>query len=728
MAKIIIYPDRQPSDIPLKDNLVRFIAIQGTRVIDDTISKFIEVQRNSDFKEKKLHLHRSNLPPDLDNLLYRQSRTDVLTHHCKIPQSGLINRYDDFQIEKSRPCCSLKQLMCTCFFVKKLHHRTPGRLKTPTRDVSPQDKEMQQRVRDNIIYETNVPWNEKEPYHKCFYNMTNFERLCASRCGFEHDDYFDGIRDFFFTGDTGFIPDTTIHFEQRNYDVNEFTPWRNDVGDLVFDKKRSVLFGNSIDANVKIGTFKIENFMGIDNLDVEFLWLGIANIWYCPLGQSSQGPHICHITQCDKALSGGFTTCSLTGLQIQDKIGAWQIDTDNFRKTGYDWHIFSDMNDCRGVFQNQPKHINTGISNFELNKLGDSFHEVIDDMENIQQITELEEKMKSTSSSRSMKEKADRKKIKDSLLDIGTESAVKMAHTGHFSQYNEYYKEGYFIINKILKFGKKPLKAMLINMEKMMNNGYNYIKYDPNTSSSSDGRQAPKQNKITFVMENCELSRKRLTPDSFVLMDKSSTKRQKVGTTTSTALIETDQTDVSLYNNPMKMLSDSNVFNEITATIDKQDIEKIIEFKIQELTNKSIAFWALIRARTDIGKTYPNHFNYYLFVYAFLYLLRDGLIINTDRPGVQGTIIVFFERDVFLKNALIKHMTDLKKHNIVNHGKRDPSSVYKMIKTAIQDFIDKGGDYTDIHPDIQEKLDFSLTSKEFPPSLFISLHKKKNIK
>ena len=100
--------------------------------------------------------------------------------------------------------------------------------------------------------------------------------------------------------------------------------------------------------------------------------------------------------------------------------------------------------------------------------------EVVDDITNIQELTNLEEKLKSTSSSRSMNEKAARRRIKDSLLEIGTQNAVKMATTGHFSQYNEYYKEGYFVINKILKFGVKPLLAML-NMEKAMNNGYNYV-------------------------------------------------------------------------------------------------------------------------------------------------------------------------------------------------------------------------------------------------------------
>lgn len=719
--------DRHPSDIPIKESLVKFIAIQGTRLIDDSISKFIEVQRNHDFKGGKLNLHRQNLPPEIDNHVYRKIKSEILTHQCKIPQSGMVNKYEDFQIERSRPSCSLKHIMSIAVFVKQRHHRTPVRRSTPLRDISPEEKEIRRKIKDDIIFETNVPWNEKEPYHKCFYNITHKEKICASR-GLNHWLYLDCVCNYFHTKNREIIPDTVMHFENE-YDVNEFTPWRNDIGDLVFDSNRSVLFGNSIDAAVKIGTFKIDNLFGIENLDVEFLWLGIDNVFFCPLGQSGQGPHVCHITQCDKPLSGGFTICSLTGLQIRDKIGSWELDTKNFGKTGYDMQIKSDMIDCRGVFQNKPKHINSGISNFELNKMEDAFHEVVDDITNIQELTNLEEKLKSTSSSRSMNEKAARRRIKDSLLEIGTQNAVKMATTGHFSQYNEYYKEGYFVINKILKFGVKPLLAMLINMEKAMNNGYNYVKYDPNLSASSDGRQIPKQNKITFVMEDYQLSRKRLTPDSFVLMDNNPAKRPKSTSTSSTALIETShESDGNLYNNPMKTLSDSAVFNEIKATVDREDIEKNLEFKIEDLTNKSICFWALLRVRTDTGRSSPNEFNYYLFVYAFLYLLRDGLIINTDRPGIKGTNIVFFERDVFLKNALPKNITDLKKYGIVNHGKRDPSSVYKKIKIAIQDFIDKGGDYTDIHPDTQEKLDFSLTSKDFPPSIFISLHKKKNIK
>jgi len=710
-------------EIPIREDLNEFIKFQGTKLIDDGIHKYIESQRKDDFSSGRLNIFRSNISPDIDNQISRKFQKDVLSHICKLPDSSHILRDQKIPVDGSRPYCSLKQLCSIGVFVKRVYSRSPDRLESPDREVSPTELEIQKKVCTEIAFESQIPWNKKEPYHKCFYNVTNQELVCNSR-GLNHWHYLDCICNSFRISDKTILKDTNIHLEKYDFDVNKFVPWRNEIGEIIFTKENPNTFGNSIDAHIKVGTTKITNLFGILNFDVEFLWLAIDNVYYCPLGQSTQGPHICYVTGCDHPLSGGFTGCSLTGLELRDRNGSWEIDTKHYIKTSVEIRESSTNNDCKSAFKNKPKHVNSGVSTEELRKMGDSFYDAIDQFTNPEELARFEEKMKSTSSTRSIVEKALRKQMKDKLFDIGTEQSIKMAKSGHFSLYKSYVLESYFTINKILKYGERPKTAMLINMEKIVNNNLQMLKYDPNASSSSDGKQITvKQDKITFVLPDKELTRKRFVPDSFIVV-KNGSKRQK---TSSQALIEVDKNHALSVYNPMTTLEDDIVFNEIKATIDESDIQKVLEAKIIELTEKTVKFWALLRQRTKHGREFPNRFNFHLFIYAFLYLLRDGLIINTESPGFVGENVCFFERDIFLKNALPHDIGDLKKLNIVSHGKKDAAIVYKNIKSAISEFIDSKGDYTYIHPDLQENLDFSIDSKDFSPSIWISLHKKKNI-
>ena len=170
------------------------------------------------------------------------------------------------------------------------------------------------------------------------------------------------------------------------------------------------------------------------------------------------------------------------------------------------------------------------------------------------------------------------------------------------------------------------------------------------------------------------------------------------------------------------------IFDIQIFKIDKSDVEKNIDDKIQKLADASIRFWALIRTRTKLGRENPNFFNFNIFVYSFLYLQRDGYIINTGFAGM-GERIIFFEQDLFLKRALPVNMEDLQKNKNAKNSKRGIKFVYDNIKNAIQrTILEEKRSFIDLHPYRNAELDFSIDSEEFPPSLFISLQLKKIIK
>ena len=722
-----LYNNISPTyDTPQRDDLNDFILKNGTYMIDNGIAYYVENNKKGDYESGRLNLFRSNIYEDIDNQIEKyDGKKETIEHICKKPDSMYILKSDDSQnnyFEQDK-ICSLKHLFCVSIFVKKVLKRPIDKLEKDDSDELPFEmNEIRNKIKNDMMNESSIPWDKKMPCHECYYNRT--DRIChCDNILFNHHAFnmIDSIRMSFETNAPFKIKDFSFTLELNEFDSNNFIPWRNHAGDIVFEKKKAENYGNAIDAVVKVGILKVMNLCNIPNFDVEFLVLGIDNIFFCPLGKKTQGPHICYINGCDQMLASGYTGCSLTGIQLRDKNGSWVVTSTVYDSRTYSHNKFN----CQKAFSNKPSHINLGVTTDELKKKEDSFYDAMNQLTNPEQMADFAEKLMSTSSTRSIVEKALRERIKDKLIDIGSEESTKMAKSGHFSDYETYILEAYFTINNLLKFGTKSFTAMLITMEKLMNNNYYMLKKDKPASSSDIDK---KQNKITLVVNNKQINRKRLLPESFMIT--TTAKKHNLNndmSSSSTALIETNQeTSLSIYN-PTVTLADDKIFNEIEKTIDEADVVKNLEAKIYELTEKTVKFWALLRNRTRRGKRHPNDFNFNIFIYSFLYLLRDGLMITVERPNMASNRISFFEKDTFLKNALPESIHDLKKYNIVNHGKKDASVVYKNVKETISSFIDSGGDFTYIHPDLQDKLDFSLYSEEFPPSIWVSLHKKRNI-
>lgn len=722
-------------DLPSRTELNHFIKVNGTYMIDDAICNFVEDNRKKDYESGRLSLVRSNIYEDFDNNLFESKRKNSIEHICKSPDTMYILKPDDViqECQKHDDMCALKHLCCISLFTKRVLPRLPEFIEPNDSDQLPFEiNEMRRRLQMSIIQQCNTPWKDKKPCHSCKFNVSDKIRHCNNECLFHHNlRVIDDIQLDFHIDNRSRLRDFKQLLNMSEFDVNKFIPWRNALGDIIFEEEKNETNGNAIDSIVKVGLLKVSNLCDIPNFDVEFLVLAIDNIFFCPLGKKSQGPHICATVGCDQPLASGFTGCSLTGLQLRDRSGSWLVDTSRLDKNGA--IISRNRYECNQAFSNKPKHINSGVSKDELRKKEtDKFHEAISEIKNPEQLARFAEMMKGSSLTRSIVERSERQKVKERLIDIGSEESTKMAKSGHFSNYEAYVMEAYMQINQLFKFGTRSFKAMLILMEKLLNNSFYMIKKDTSASSSSSSYQKPrvaeiKKDKITLVVNDKELNRKRLLPDSFMISD--STKRHQTNKDSNScrSLVEVNpETSLSVYN-PTVTLSDDNVFNEIKKNIDEEDVNKNLEAKIMELTDKTVKFWALLRQRTHRGKTRPNDLNFSVFIYSFLYLLRDGLIVNVEKANIGLTRIQFFEKDIFLKNALPDNITDLKKFKIVNHGKKDASVVYKNIKETISEFMREGGDYTYIHPDLQDQLDFSLESTHFPPSIWVSIHKKRDI-
>ena len=717
---------RHPYDMPIGDDLIKFIQIQGTKNVSEAIRILIDHDQEKKINEGVLDPYRFNILIDSDRKIDEFNRKVFLPNHmCKIPKKHHFEEnFEPSEIDDVQ--CILKQITMVNVFIKNVQINKYKNLNLGDESSN-----------DHLIYQdlkrkADIPWNEKSPLHTCIYNYNEKKPICTCDGGLSHWELLDEILSSMISKK---INDQEI---KRNFkttlskkiDPHLFIPWKNEDGELSFDYDIYNHQRNCIDTSVYMGNFNIRDFIGIVGLNVEFVWMGIDDVMFCPSGTSNQGPHICYNIGCDTIITGGYTRCSLTGIILSDKMGIWTINPNNYSTNGVDEMLRNDISECRKVFLKRPRHVNVGVSNNDIKSEtheGCIFKTIVDGKKTVEELERFQNEMKSTSKNRTIKDKEKRNQIKSAILNNGNENEMKIAISGHFSDYNEYKMEAFLTIQKLFYFGKTPLKAMLITMEKLTNGviGYDGQASSSNTPSLIDTISHEKQKKITFKINGEEdIKRKRLTPTNYLRIEDKSSSESSMNDhqqTKKQRMISTISYDETKQNDGM-------VFDEIVEFINPDDVTKNISDKINILSEAVIRFWALIKTRTQMGREKSNCFNFYSFIYAFLFLQRDGYELNTGIAG-HGDKIVFFEKDIFLKHALPKEMDDLLSFGIQNNTKRDIKIVYNNIKQALKEtIIDEHISYHDLDPYKNNKLDFSITSLEFPPSLFISLQQKKNIK
>lgn len=683
-----------PTDVPKGDKLTKFIQKQGTKMVLKSLEQLINNERYKIIDSGEISVHRYVMVPDIDNMIYRKQSHDKLTHYCKLPPKG---NFRDSQKENFQ--CELRKVMNLGIFIKKVN------IYAGMNDSLCNPSSLEYQIAHDLRNKTMIDWDEKLPFHHCIYDHHYEKFECDCVGGLDHWETLDFIKNNIESNKKLYH---TIMNDCR-YDPHFFIPWRNLNGDLIYEEE--ITRGNCIDAHVKIGTLRVESFNNIVGLNVEFMWLFIDNIHYCPISSPSQGPHICHKLMCDTYLRGGFIICALSGIALTDRNYEWSINTKEIQRGSIEESNNKNIRECRKAFLSKPKHMNTGVSKNDLNNLDSEISiSVYSGLKTFESLKNFHEDTRDRATNRTQKDKEHRELLKSKIMSEGTEKAIKMAKSGHFSNYMEYKREAFINVKSILQFGDGPLRAKLIEMEKLLN-----------IRRTLDGINGSEMKKITLEISDYKMSRGSILPSNYQCIEY---KPAETSSSSSSAL--------TLYhqNERIETMTDieSKTFTIQKYLIDKSDVEKNIDDTIHRLADASIRFWALIRTRTRLGKLYPNFFNFNIFVYAFLYLQRDGYVINTGFAGL-GDTIVFFEKDLFLKGALPPKMDDLKRMRIVNNSKRGVRFVYDQIKNAIQEtIVDEKRSFVDLHPYRNSQLDFSIDSKEFPPSLFISLQVKKVMK
>ena len=708
---------------PTGKKLFDFIQTQGTRMIFDSIDKLINLEKFNSLCKNQIPIHRYLPTPDIDNFLYRRDKPNYLTHFCNIPEKSFFKKdektfvHDPFVPqdleEKIKKKCCLKKLLSVSIFLQKVSINK--KLNSSFDDKESNDYLIFTDLQDKSA----VAWNEKKPFHHCTFDYYNRRIHCECTGGLNHWITLDEIlHDHFHKNNHNLKQNKyRILYENQKFDSNYFIPWRNLNGDFVFEQ--DVTTGNCIDSNVKCGSIRISDFNGVKGLSADFVFFLVDEIFYCPFGSPSQGPHICHKIMCDTFLRGGFSICSLTGIALEDKKSDWRMNTKAIERNSYEESIFNDIRDCKKAFSNKPKHVNSGASKKDINDVDHEIHHrAMSDIQTYESLRNFADSYRNKSSNRSANEKDFRKKLKNKLISLGTPESIHMASTGHFSNIKEYQREALICVRSVLQFGDCVLRAMLIDMEKTVNIN-NYLTFSQNSNGKTSG---PKK-KITLVIQDHHISRGSVIPSNFNRIE------YKPTSTTSSSNVKNQLIPLQQNNLSQRIIQreivESRMFEIEKVTIEESDVQKNIEDRIQKFADAAIRFWALIRTRTNLGRTNANFFSFNIFVYAFLYLQRDGFTINTGFAGM-GERIIFFEKDLFLKNALPKRMEDLQKKNLVRNSRKGINFVYENIKKAIREtVVDEKRSFIDLHPYRNTKLDFSIDSKEFPPSLFVSLQIKK---
>jgi hypothetical protein len=701
-----------PFEVPADDSLIEFVRVQGTRLVLDALTMSIRENQKRKIDEGEIDPYIIDITTNVNNRIDSKKKlNEVASHFCKVPDKNSINSE---KYIKDR--CFLNEMACAAVFIRKV---------TALASENPafkDEKSYESTVCKDLRQKASIGWLDKAPLHTCSWNITEDKIQCDCIGGLTHWSVLDAILS---STSTHCIDKTNLFriITKENYDPHLFIPWRNDIGELVFnpitEEERINGTGNCIDASVQLSSVRLTNFCGISGLSIDMLVLSISDIYFCPSGHPTQGPHICHIMDCDIVLSNGCTSCALTGIAMRDRRGDWIFDKRVFKVDSVDKKESKDIQDCYNYVFNTMTQYKGGVPHSEMSDINsEMFNDVVGNIKTIEQLNRYQSNSRNTSSQRTMSEKKKRSLIKDALLRIGTEDAKKMAITGHFSDYYEYEKEAYLTVMKILQFGEKSTRAMLIDMEKAYNLRCNI---DNKTNGLSIGQ---KQKKITLVIEGKkDLSRKRITTNDRLRLEYAPEKKRKgmiiqyTGYNGSSSLTVTGE---------MSSSADNDIFEEEIKEIDESDVTKNKDKMISALAKAGLRFWALIRVRTEMGKNFPNEFNFYTFIYAFLYLKRDGYKLNTGIAGT-GDIISFFSPDIFLKHALPADMSDLKKLGYSSNVKKDVKSVYQNIKKAIhEEVVENNRSYIDLDPYMNTKLDFSIDSKEFPPSIFVSLQLKKS--
>jgi hypothetical protein len=693
-----------PFEVPIGKDLSFFIKTQGTRLLFDSFSAVANHIQCQQIESGEIDLFSVDITTPVNNRFDGEEIDTTFTHYCKLP--------DQTNTAHSNDRCFLKEIRAVGVFAKKAYI-----LSSENPAFADGDSHESSVYRD-IKMKTSLPWLDKRPLHRCTQDVQNNHLLCNCEGGLSHWSTLDAILSS--TNAIGLCNDDNVKIVLKiEFNPHDFIPWRNEVGELVFSPPVESDFskgtGNCISATVQLSIVKLDKFCGIPGLFVDVLILTIGDIYYCPLSHPTQGPHICHKMDCDIIKTDGATKCVLTGIAMPDRNGDWCFDKHKFKFSESDikesLHIQGWFNSLYGIMS---KH-SQGASRDDLRDMtSESFSNAMREIKTIDQLNKYQINTRNMSAQRSMSEKKKRALIREKLMEIGTEEARRMATTGHFSDYEEYEREALFTVMKILQFGEKTTRAMMIDMEKRTNivanlgNGSNALGY--------------KQKKLTFITEGQDptKNRKRITTEHRMRIEHQPSKKttgmmiQYSGQNGSTALVMTGETG-----------GDDDIFDEEIVEIDKSDIAKVKDAMIQGLAQTALRFWALIRVRTRLGRDFPNYFNFHTFIYAFLYLLRDGYDLNTAMAGV-GDRIVFFPGDMFLRHALPENMSDLNTLGYQNHLRRDAKFVYKNIKRAIQEeIVDNGVSHVDLDPHVNRDLDFSIDSKEFPPYIFVSLQSRK---
>ncbi len=698
-----------PFEVPIGDDLSFFIKTQGTKLIFNGLTIVVRNIHRKQVEAGEIDPYSIDITTANNNRMETHKTDSIFTHYCKVPDRSDL---DDHTRKDEK--CTLGEVRCAAVFIKKVYCKADENeaFKDPT--------SFESSVHNDLKQKSATPWLAKKPIHMCTYDVLRDSWQCDCNGGLTHWDVMDSV----ISSSNAITACKNNNFRvilKCDYDPHNFIPWRNDVGELVFQPLTNEELrngtGNCIDTCVQLGTIRMPNFCDIPGLYADLLVLSIGDIYFCPSSHPTQGPHICHMMDCDNVKYNGCTVCALTGVAMRDKNGDWCFDKRMFKVSSTDIREAKDTQDCYNyVYGLMTKH-NGGVLRDELNDMeSEAFSSTMRDIKTIEQLNKYQNNTRNVSAQRSMNEKKKRTLIRDALMRLGTEESKRMAITGHFSDHQEYEREAYITVMKILQFGERSTRAMLIHMEK------SYNVYQNIGSTTAPSQIGYRQKKVTLAIEGKrDISRKRITTEDRLRIEHNPEKKkcgmliQYSGYNGSSAMIMTGKTG-----------GDEDIFEEEVVEIDESDVTKNKDSMITRLAQAALRFWALIRVRTEMGRDYPNNFNFYTFIYAFLYLVRDGYELNTGIAGT-GDRVIFFQKDMFLRHALPPDMSDLRSLGYSNNVKRDVKFVYQNIKQAIHaEVVENHKSHLDLDPCVNKVLDFSIESKEFPPSIFVSLQLKKS--
>jgi len=464
---------------------------------------------------------------------------------------------------------------------------------------------------------------------------------------------------------------------------------------------------HSVPVLSKSGTVKLLDFAGIQGLSLTLYWVKLENMDFCPKQLELHIPHDCRLMGCAQVYSDMNFVCNLTGKtsnndRASDKIVGMfsksslkdvyrikqQIENDRLSKSIAD-NSLSHFWTKRSEDARNNRYFKQDMRHILKTKTKNGSRTTKEDMEDMEMIYSGRDDNGNRSIKRlSAAERRNRKKHVIKLLDEGSRRSLNMIKNGNWTNYEEYLNTCTMKMESILSVGdiSRDARLRVLNKTedeikskkvKMINETKNLLKLemkkdkkkilklkqkrrnDSKISSSSSSSSViihkinGKENHKITMYENNNLERQKIIK----LIDE-----QKKNIVIRNIVIKGDKRNQ--INSDEGIIRYKRVMNDVSEYIDDDDrkkiesvfvkpsmIDDVNRIEIEILISVCLTFWIILRTRTTDGKNEPSLFPFENYIFAFLYLCRDGLILKDKEVG-KGDNIVLFRPNDFLNFAL----------------------------------------------------------------------------